>query len=199
METTKTNCLFISSFSFIILSLILFTVSTSLFIYSDRFFHLVIESSFGPFYICSVFPLSTFSWVSSRLFLYICSDTINNNFHIAHLFQHIIYIPCIFDPFLLCFEVLLCFDVWFLQYFFPFHGFSLISFLLDCSCGYLILFFCFLYHLLLVVVDSMFVLPLSIRVLFLFLLSKVPRCTLMFLCVEFIFFTGIFVVFIFLC
>ena len=105
-------CLFLPSSS-LFFHWFFFMVSTCLCFYSYRFFHLVIDSSFGRFYICSVFPLGTFSWFPSRLFLHICSDTINNNFHIAHLFQHIFYIPCISFFILFCYVLRFVFSNFF--------------------------------------------------------------------------------------
>ena len=74
------NQIFISFFSFIILSWILLIVCTSLCFNS----YWLLTLSFGHFYMCSVFPLGTISGFPFRLCLNICSDIIYNNFHIAH-------------------------------------------------------------------------------------------------------------------
>ena len=81
------NCLFISSFSFIILSLILFIFSTSLYFNSYWFFHLTIDLSFGSFYICSVFPLSRVSWFPSHVFIDIYNDTVYNTYTTSVFFS----------------------------------------------------------------------------------------------------------------
>ena len=84
------NCLFIFLFSFIILSLFLCNISTSLCFNSCWFFHLTL--SFSPFYMWSVFPVGTVSWFPSQVvpshfkWTYLFLNTCFNVFVTSHTY-----------------------------------------------------------------------------------------------------------------